>query len=192
MEKFRLITILFLFQLLFFNANGQIEIGAGYAGNKMIGFENPDYKPSYYVNVGYRIAMAEADEWGIRPMISFSEMGSKVSKQGENGNLETYEMSLDGISVGGDFYYNASKRIEFSGGLHFTTFLNQEATQIKEHFEPKYETSDFDILLMVKLRYKVSKALFVEGFCRQGFLDMDNVYQTNLNTGLGIGLGIKF
>ncbi|WP_020531067.1 outer membrane beta-barrel protein [Flexithrix dorotheae] len=192
MEKIRLVVILFLFQLLFINAYGQIEIGGGYAGNKMIGFDNPDYKPTFYVNAGYRISMTETDEWGIRPMITYSELGSQVSKQGENGNLETYELSQDGLSLGGDFYYNASSRVEFSGGLHFTTLLNQEATEIKEHFEAQYETSDFDILLMIKLRYKVSKALFVEGFCRQGFLDMDNVYQTNLNTGLGIGLGIKF
>lgn len=177
--------------------NGQnLEIAGGYAANKMIGFDHKDYSPGLFFNAGYRLDMG--DQWGIRPMITFSQLGSEVSYRDPIEDIDiTYEVGIDGLSMGSDVYYTASRKFEVSGGLHLTWLFNLDTPEGFSDFtsavynEENYKINNLDILLLFKFRYNVEKRVFIEGFFRQGILGIDEVTQSNHNTGLGIGLGVK-
>lgn len=190
--------IFWLLVLFTFTTKGQnLEISGGYTANKWIGFDHKDYSSGFFFNAGYRLDMNE--QWGLRPMVTFSQLGSEVSYRNpvEDINI-TYSVDIDGLSIGSDLYYNASRKVEMSGGLHFTWLFNLDTPEGFNDFinavygEEEYEINNLDILLFFKFRYNVEKHVFIEGFFRQGILEIDEMNQSNHNTGLGIGLGIKF
>jgi|GEM_PF-5347771 len=185
---------LFLLLLSFIQVNAQrFEISTGYSINKMTGIDGNGFEEGIYVNMGYKFPMN--NEWGIRPMLSYIDLGSDIEFRDEGMNKQT-EIDVSAITFGGDIYHEIGK-MEISAGLHYAIMSDYGIpSEIDEFVFEEEEVNDEtfsnnDLMLNFKARYSM-QFVFLELAFRQGLLQQDDITTTNLNTGLGLGVGLRF
>mgnify|MGYP001793173304 CR=1 FL=1 len=134
------------------------------------------------------------NDWGIRPMVSYLNLGTKVDFSDEGMNKQTV-IDVSAITLGGDVYQEIGK-MEISAGLHYAIMGDYEIpSEIDEIVFEEEEVNDEtfstkDLILNFKARYSM-QFVFVELAFRQGLLQQDDITTTTLNTGLGLGVGLR-
>lgn len=192
MKLLQIVPLLF-FATAFFNVEAQrFEISTGYNINKMTGLDGNNFSDGIYGSIGYKFPVNE--DWGIRPMFSYIDLGSNIEFK-EGGIDREAEIEVSALTLGTDFYHETGK-FEISAGLHYAFIGEHEIPSVlEENIFDEEEINDAtfsnnDLMLNFKFRYNL-KFVFAELTFRQGFLQQDDISTTNLNTGLGLGLGLR-